>query len=246
MFTFKQFSVQNDGAAFKVGTDAVLLGSAASLVGNEVRILDAGTGTGIIALMLAQRLSAISADADFYIDGIDADAASADEATLNFGGSPWAKHLNARHLSLEELAKSSPEAYDLVISNPPYFENSLLNPDQKRRTARHAFEDSLSWRSLMDFSVKYLAASGRLIMILPSDIAGKAIAAASAPESPLSISRILNIKTNSGKPATRAIIEMCRTAASDRKTEVRELVIQEGGEYTPAYKALTKDFHPFL
>lgn len=238
MFRFKQFSVKNEGAAFKVGTDAVLLGCATSLSGKERRILDAGTGTGIIALMLCQRLHAAVANAPISILGIDSDKPSATEAAENFAASPWANKLEAKCLPLEHLEDRE---YDLIVSNPPYFENSLLNPDEKKRSARHATQEGLSWRSLLAFSATHLAPGGRLAMILPSDIAAKAMAA-SAPEG-INLSRILNIKTSPKKPVTRIILEF--TKGPSKITE-EYLTIQEAGTYTPEYLELTKDFHIFI
>ena len=239
MFRFKQFSVKNEGAAFKVGTDAVLLGSAASVSGSERRILDAGTGTGIIALMLCQRLHAVAGgDATVSVLGIDVDPASAQEATENFAASPWAAKMEARCLPLEQLES---DEFDLIVSNPPYFENSLLNPDSKKRTARHVAEEGLSWRSLLSFAADHLSKGGRLAMILPADIAEKA-RAASAPEG-MGLSRILNIKTSPNKPVTRVILEFTKGAPELME---ESLTIQEAGAYTPAYLALTKEFHIFI
>ncbi len=239
MFRFKQFSVKNEGAAFKVGTDAVLLGSAASVSGSERRILDAGTGTGIIALMLCQRLHAVAGgDAPVSVLGIDIDQASAQEAAENFAASPWAAKMEARCLPLEQLES---DEFDLIVSNPPYFENSLLNPDSKKRTARHVAEEGLSWRSLLSFAADHLSKGGRLAMILPADIAEKA-RAASAPEG-MGLSRILNIKTSPNKPVTRVILEFTKGAPELME---ESLTIQEAGAYTPAYLALTKEFHIFI
>lgn len=239
MFRFKQFSVKNEGAAFKVGTDAVLLGSAATVTGSEHRVLDAGTGTGIIALMLCQRIhAAAGADAQVSILGIDIDKASASEAAENFAASPWANKLEAKCLPLEQLEGGE---YELIVSNPPYFENSLLNPDAKKRSARHATEEGLSWRSLLAFAAGHLLANGRLAMILPADIAEKA-RAASAPEG-ICLSRVLSIKTSPNKPVTRVVLEFTK-GASELAEE--SLTIQEAGAYTPAYLALTKEFHIFI
>ena len=243
MFRFKQFSVNNDGTAFKVGTDAVLLGSAATITGGEGRVLDAGTGTGIIALMIAQRL-ADAGNAGFLADAIDSDAASAAVAKENFAASPWANNLIARHLSLEEIdgILSADQAYDLIVSNPPYFENMLRNPDARRSAARHASEEGLSWHTLATFAGKRLAPGGRLAMILPADIAAKA---ASAAPKGLRTSRILSIKTSPRKPVTRVILEFSAGTGPEIPPKNEELTIQENGVYTPAYLSLTEPFHVF-
>ena len=239
MFRFKQFSVLNSGSAFKVGTDAVLLGSAATVLGTERRILDAGTGTGIITLMIAQRLAATGL-ADFEICGIDINAEGIEETTKNFASSPWAKHMKAKCLAIEELDRDLTAEYELIVSNPPYFENSLLNPDERKRAARHTAENGLSWRSLLDFASRHLAQDGRLAMILPAEAAEKARA---ATDSSLYLSRILNIKTSPSKPITRVILEFSR---KEGPLSEDTLIIQEAGAYTPAYKTLTREFHIFL
>lgn len=161
-FNFKQFSVRQDDSALKVGTDAVLLGAAMSLnPGSDIRGLDIGTGTGVIALMAAQRLSDGSAgrpetaevarragtdcDSDdrrgpgggFRITGIDCDGPSAAEAAFNFAASPWAPRLESLHLSLEEYAETDCGSFDFIFSNPPYYDSSLRNPDPRVSTARH-------------------------------------------------------------------------------------------------------------
>lgn len=242
MFRFKQFSVKNDGSAFKVGTDAVLLGATASLpYGSGLKILDAGTGTGIIALMSAQRLWD-SGVQDFRITGIDSDAAAAREAGENFAASPWSGHMEALNLSLSELetSLSGPGIYDLIISNPPYFENSLLNPDPKRRTARHAEADGLSWRTLMDFSAKFLVPGGCLAMILP-------VEASPCAANGLILKRMVEIRSTASKPVSRLIVEYKKPGAEGPvdTTVKEELTVLENGSYSRQYLSLTKDFHLF-
>ena len=155
-FRFKQFSVRNTDSALKVGTDAVLLGSLMTVHPGERRLLDIGTGTGVVALMAAQRLagstidataaqrlagSTISATVDVgvaypEIIGIEIDGPSAEEARLNFEGSPWAGMLEARHCSLQDFR--SPGEFDLTFSNPPYLDESLRNPDRRESRAADA------------------------------------------------------------------------------------------------------------
>ena len=146
VFQFKQFNVVNERSAMKVNTDGVLLGAVMTLNEGDRRLLDIGTGTGTIALMAAQRMAGIPGQAGndrFIIDAIDIDEPSATEAAMNFEQSPWAESLRAHNMSLDQFAASCSETYDLIFSNPPYFENSLTAPNERKSTARHT-SDGLS------------------------------------------------------------------------------------------------------
>lgn len=264
MFRFKQFSVPNTNAAFKVGTDAVLLGAAVSLTGSEGRILDAGTGSGIIALMVAQRLFD-SGVRDFLVDGVDVSAPAAALAADAFAASPWSANLRAHHLPLADAAglladtaglpAADAAKFDLIVSNPPYFENSLPAPDPARCAARHVTEEGLNWKTLLEFAALNLAPQGRLAMILPAPAAEQAMQWAEKASAQIKTSRKILIKTGAAKPPTRIILEFQRlpeakgnevpvTMEDSLRPVVEELVIQENGRYTQAYKALTKPFHP--
>ena len=129
-FRFRQFSVHHSESALKLGTDAVLLGAAMSIRGSERRALDIGTGCGVIALMAAQRAP------HCHIVGIDIDPPSVREAALNFAASPWAERLEAVLCALEEFRPETGN-YDLIFSNPPYYDDSLKNPDERSAAARH-------------------------------------------------------------------------------------------------------------
>jgi len=128
-FQFKHFLVKQDRSAFKVGTDGVLLGAWVNIGSSDRRILDVGTGTGVIAIMLAQRCEAI-------IDAIEIDSEAAEQATINCENSPWQDRLNVYHISLQEYVKTHQKIYDLIVCNPPYF-SSYKNSDSKRDIARH-------------------------------------------------------------------------------------------------------------
>ena len=127
-FRFKQFAVEQDDVAMKVGTDGVLLGAWADCNGAK-RILDIGTGTGVIALMLAQR------NAEAEVQAVEIDETATRRARSNFDLSPWAERLTVENCAVQEFAPA--EKFDLIVSNPPYFVDSLLPPDAKRSTARH-------------------------------------------------------------------------------------------------------------
>ena len=260
VFRFKQFEVENSASALKVGTDAVLLGAVVGLgwkwgEAAPRRILDVGTGTGVVALMLAQRL--VEAELQFHIDAIDIDGPSAEEAKLNFSRSSWAEHLAAHNCGLAEWGKGP---YDLIISNPPYFKNSLRNPDVRESAARHA--DTLSYRDLCEYAVagprtdacwqtaspSHLAPAdrlpgglspyGRLAMILPAE--QETDLRRTAASFGLYPARIVRIRTTDRKPPKRIVVELSRARGPAAE---EELVIQKDGEFTPEYRSYV---HPFL
>jgi len=208
--------MHNDASAMKVGTDGVLLGAAMTLSKNDCRLLDAGTGTGVVALLAAQRLC--DAGADFHIEALDIDAAAAGEAALNFSESPWASRLQAQNLPLQLF---KPEGkFDCIFSNPPYYDNSLENPDSRKTAARHT--DSLSWRELCAFAADFLSPSGRLQMILPADCRASLLrTAASFGLFPF---RIIEIHTSSRKPSKRIIAEFSR---SKRECALESIDLQQ-------------------
>ena len=162
IFRFKKFEVRNEKSAMKVNTDGVLLGAACPVRPDMKNVLDIGTGTGTIALMLAQRISALTQTTDSSIDlniiGIDIDEDAAAEAGANFAASAWAGSLEARRQALAEL--SDDRAFDLIVSNSPYYDSSLTNPDAKKTAARHTDETGLSFREVLEFAGKHLAQEG--------------------------------------------------------------------------------------
>lgn len=238
-FRFKQFSVNNSASGLKVGTDGVLLGVlAGASVKDPMRILDIGTGTGLVALMLAQRFP--SAD----ITGIDIDPDAAMEASENFAASPWAARLTAICCPLQEfnaLDPKSPESavpakWDIIASNPPFFENSLKAPDAQRSTARHT--DTLSYRDIVVFARENMAPGGTLAVILPSseETAMQRYAASFG----LYPQHITYVRTTSTKAPKRIVVQL----GFERCVPAREeLVMMDGGKYTPAFKELTGEFY---
>ncbi|MGN1232838.1 MAG: tRNA1(Val) (adenine(37)-N6)-methyltransferase, partial [Candidatus Cryptobacteroides sp.] len=168
VFHFKKFDVRNDKSAMKVNTDGVLLGASAPLQPSDRQILDIGTGTGTIALMLAQRLGREAGvlPSGTMITGIDIDVDAAAEAGENFLASPWNGNLKALHTPLSDYEPES--RFDLIVSNPPYYDDSLTNPDARKATARHT-GDGLSFRDILEFAEPRLNAGGRLCIILPAD-----------------------------------------------------------------------------
>lgn len=232
MFNFRQFSVKNEGAALKVGTDAVLLGAAMTLFpGRDRHLLDIGTGSGVIALMAAQRLSS---DPAARICGIDIDAPSIDEAGDNFAASPWPGMLEARLCRLQEYDPGS--RFDLIFSNPPFYDGSLENPDARLSAARH--ELSLSLRDIASAAERLLAPDGRISIIIPADRGKEALRIfASYGYRPF---RTILVRTTAQKPPKRLVLEM---SAAAREAVSEELVLQNEGKRTLQYASLTEDFY---
>ena len=248
VFRFKKFEVVNERSAMKVNTDGVLLGAAMTILPSDKKMLDVGTGTGTIALMAAQRLSSVILSSPVIlnevknprIDAIDIDEASASEASANFINSPWNSILKAHHLPLEEFAASTETVYDLIFSNPPYFEDSLTAPDERKSTARHT-SDGLSYRDIFEFAKDRLSANGRVSLVLPAD--QEAALTRYARMCGLYLFRILRVRTVPRKAPSRIIAEFSRTRCAELSEEL--LTIQDEGKYTQEYLSLTRDFYLF-
>ena len=243
-FRFKQFTVWHDRCAMKVGTDGVLLGAwapANPFTPNPLtRILDIGTGSGLIALMLAQRFPEAS------IDAIDIDEAAVEQARENFAVSPWTDRLHAFHARLQDWQnhplQSTNYKYDLIVSNPPYFQNSLKNPDKGRQTARHT--DTLSYAELLRHSARLLTEKGLLALVLPAE-AEQEVRGLAAAEL-LSLTRITRVYSKESKPARRVLLEFEKSTSRDTDISMTEdsLVLEnEIGGRSAAYQELTKDFY---
>ena len=268
-FRFKQFEVIQEHSAMKVNTDGVLLGAWMGITGSERRMLDVGTGSGVIALMAAQRISTIckgcnsSADATnsaVSIDAIDIDGSSLKDAERNFAGSPFSTDmldLKARLISLQELAEESGiniqgradiYKYDLIFSNPPYFINSLKASEEARSNARHT--DTLGQGELIKSSMELLKPDGRLALILPSVEGEQLLSKVSFIENShkdgsnllLHLSRLCKVFTTIKKPAKRWLMEFVYTNEKP-PVEYTELIMMSDGDYTPQYKLLTKEFY---
>ncbi|MFN5347743.1 MAG: tRNA1(Val) (adenine(37)-N6)-methyltransferase [Bacteroidota bacterium] len=231
-FNFKQFSVQQDLCSMKVGTDGVLLGSW-TYTDNANNILDIGTGTGLIALMLAQRSNA-------NITAVDAEANACEQAKINFDASPWTNRLQLVHSKIQDF--HSDHLFDLIVSNPPYFSGYYSSENLSRDIARSA-DVLLPYEELISCAKKLLIANGRLSLILPADQQEKITAIANQNE--LALSRLTFVKTKSSKEAKRILLEFVNNF-NQVNAIIDELIIQSddnGRVYTQEYINLTKDFY---
>ena len=227
-FTFKQFHVQHDRCAMKVGTDGVLLGCWTD-VPAEGSVLDIGTGSGLIALMVAQRTQA-------QIDAIDIASDAYEQACINFAQSPWNERIKAHIASIQEWQHEA--LYDLIISNPPYFNNSLKNPDKGRELARHT--DSLSYADLFAHSARLLKDEGRLSIILPAEAESEACNLARTHG--LSLTRVTRVYSKESKPARRVLLSWTKKADCVVQEDILVLENAEGGR-SAQYQELAKDFY---
>jgi tRNA1Val (adenine37-N6)-methyltransferase len=227
-FQFKQFTVWHDKCAMKVGTDGVLLGAWANIC-NVNSVLDIGTGTGLVALMIAQRCTA-------DIVALEIDENAAVQAAENKEKSPWKERILVHHTDFK--AYTSDKKFDLIVSNPPYFSNSLLSPDQKRSTARHTNE--LSYQELIKGASQLLSENGEFSMIIPSDNLDnlKNI----AEEYNLYIIRQTNILPKPDSASKRVLITLSFDKTICTKTD--ELVVElSRHQYSKDYIALTKEYY---
>jgi len=228
-FVFKQFIVKQNKCAMKVGTDAVLLGAWADLPLSG-HVLDIGTGTGIIAMMLAQRTIA-------EIDAIEIDEDAFKQAIGNCQNSKWKDRLNVQHISFQEFARKKHKSYDAIITNPPYFSNSLKASSESRTRARHTH--TLTFTELVEGIEMLLSPKGTFATILPCKEAEELIEI--AEKKGLYPVKLVRIKTTASKPAKRVLMQF----AFQRKTFSESTLIIEHSDhsYTPDYKHLTRDFY---
>ncbi|HNX44651.1 MAG TPA: methyltransferase [Bacteroidales bacterium] len=229
MFRFKQFCLSDENATMKTGTDAVLLGSWAGVTGCR-RILDIGTGSGIIALMLAQRCEAM-------VDAIEIDEASALQAENNVHQSPWPDRIKVHHTSFQAFAASTTERYDAVISNPPFFSRALKAPDPVRCRARH--DDELPAGELIRDAVKILLTGGKIHLVVPFRDLKKWETEASFQQ--LYCINVTHVIPKEGKPPFRALVTFSGKPGSLIKESL--VIHNSDGSYTDDYRNLTKDFY---
>lgn len=229
MFRFKQFAVSQDRCPMKVGTDAVLLGAWTEVLPDHRRMLDIGAGTGVIALMLAQRSTA-------RITAVDIDAPCTAQAAENFAASPWADRLEALCSPIQGYEPL--EKFDCIVSNPPYYVDSLLSPDGGRNTARHTA--GLPFGELVTAVVRLLADRGSFSLVLPPAEMQHFLTAALGRLFPVRWTEVCSTP----RRGVRRILAQFVAVPAPPPIPSR-LVIEQGGadSYTEEYRRLTGDFY---
>lgn len=228
-FRFKQFSIQDDRCAMKVGTDGVLLGAWCPITNHQLpithtplRVLDVGTGSGLIARMLMQRCP------EAEIEGIDIDSNAVSQAQEN--------GINAFCASVQEW---DGEPYDLIVSNPPFFQNSLKNPDKGRQTARHT--DTLSYEELIAHSARLLQENGRLALILPAEAEEEVRRLAAVHN--LFLTHLTRVFSKETKPARRVLMAFVKSPITLPVIEDTLVLEDEKGGRSLPYQELCREFY---
>ncbi len=232
MFKFKQFTVQQDQCAMKIGTDAVLLGAWCPLENNPYSVLDIGAGTGILSLMIAQRSNAEQ------IDALEIDEEAYEQCVENFETSPWSDRLFCFHAGLDEFVDEPEDEYDIIISNPPFYSEDFKTDNTQRDIAR--FQDALPFEDLIDAADLLLSENGIFAVIIPYKEEEKFIDLCAQVELyPVKITRVKGTPTTEIK---RSLLAFKRYELSTLSAD--ELVIETSRhQYTDAYISLTKDFY---
>lgn len=226
-FRFKQFTIQQDRCALKVGTDGVLFGAWVNYSGAE-RILDIGTGTGVLALIAAQRNVAAT------IDAVEIDDASAAQAAENTAASPWPDRVRVHRMDVRRM--TSADLFDLIVCNPPYYAGYSTAADERMGVAKHS--DELLFPELIAAVDRLLTDAGRFAVIIPLNREPELIALAA--DVGLKPVRRCVVRYVAHRPAKRVLLELDRIGASVRE---EELTVENTGpfDYTPQYRALIAD-----
>ena len=232
LFQFKQFAVKQDQCAMKIGTDGVLLGAWSPIDNNPKLVLDIGTGTGIIALMLAQR-----SDAN-QIDALEIDENAYEQAVDNFENSPWGDKLFCFHAGLDEFVEEPEDEYDLIVSNPPFYSEDYRSENEQRDLAR--FQEAMPFEDLIDAAALLLSENGIFSVIIPFKEEERFIDLCAEVELfPIKVTRV---KGSHKTPIVRSLLAFKRYELAVLVAD--ELVIEiNRHEYTDDYIELTKAFY---
>ena len=227
-FKFKQFTIEQSDCAMKVGTDGCLLGGWFNCSESK-SILDIGCGTGLIAIMAAQRCNAA-------ITGVEIDSKAAVQARINADNSPWGKRIDIKNCNLLEYTDG--KLFDTIVSNPPYFVNSLKCDDTSRTLARHS--DSLDCRAFFNKCAELLDINGKISIVIPFDILEEWKKAAA--EQNLYPTRITSVKTTPRKSPKRVLVEFSRQP-QDAAEENTLILENRPGEYSVEAKEILGGFY---
>ena len=229
-FRFKQFTVDQSNCGMKINTDGVLLGALAE-AGSTKSILDIGTGTGVIALMLAQRFPSA------VIEAVEIDQHAAQTATENFFNSPFADRLSCYYSSFEAFyTEFTGKKFDLILSNPPFFLNSLKNPDAKKQVARHT--DADFFQKLLLLSAEKLSEEGSIWLILPVDTLASIRHYAS--ECGLVPERIIRVRSFADSKPHRSIVSLSKQTKTIVTSDF--IIYKDKNAYSDQYRQTLKDF----
>ncbi len=228
-FSFKQFTIHHDACAMKVGTDGVLLGAWCTIP-THGSTLDIGSGTGLIALMMAQRGAV-------QVDAVEIDPSATAQAKGNVAASPWAERITVYGDDIVGYATTCTTRYEQIVSNPPYFQLSLLPEKAERQVARHTL--TLTYESLLRCATQLLSPTGRIALVFPTDV--EAVLLQLAEQEGLTLVRRMHVKGNSQVAVKRTLAEWSRIAHPLQEETLTIEVARH--QYSDAYIALTKDFY---
>jgi tRNA1Val (adenine37-N6)-methyltransferase len=232
LFQFKQFTVQQDQCAMKIGTDGVLLGAWCPTENNPKTILDLGAGTGILSLMLAQRTQADQ------IDAIEIEENAYEQCVENFENSPWSDRLFCFHAGLDEFLDEPEDEYDLIISNPPFYSEDFKTNKTERDLAR--FEDAMPFEDLVEAADLLLSENGVFAVIIPFKEEERFFKL--CEEVDLFPIKVTRVRGTSKTPIIRSLLAFKRYELPVLIAD--ELVIESSRhQYTEEYTALTQDFY---
>jgi len=228
VFRFKQFEVDQRDCAMKINTDGVLLGAIASFEQPKY-ILDIGSGTGVISLMLAQRFDKA------IVEAVEIDEAAYHRTKANFENAKFSSRLNASFGSFEDLDASL--KFDLIVSNPPFYTNSLHNPDEKKRIARHTDHDFFV--KMLTFAKEHLLEEGSLQLILPTELADEVILMGKSYG--LLLNKKIEVRSFENSEVFRLIVDLKKQPVSNPEID-NVIIYKTKGEHSDQYKELLSTF----